>query len=153
MTPDERADLQKQLDRVVAARANENLVTWTVFSVFVASMGLFANAALRAASESAYLQGAVVALAGLFLSIIWNITLNRSLLHLELGETVTLRLERALSIDPEHSVTEANPIYRERMASVPKAKPALRAVALVSLLIWFVVTACFLVASVPRGLR
>ena len=153
MTAEERADLQKQLDRVSAARANENLVTWTVFSVFVASMGLFTNAALHAASESAYPQGVVVALASLFLSVVWNITLHRSLLHLELQEAVTVRLEQALSIAPEYSLTDANPVHGGRLASAPRAKPALRAVALLSLAVWFVVGICFLVASVPRGLK
>lgn len=153
MTSEERADLQKQLDRVTEARSNENVTTWTVFSVFVASMGLFADAVLRAAGGHAYVQGAIVAISALFLSVVWIVALRRSLLHLELHETVTLRLEQALSIDPQYSLTEANPFFSERMPSVPKAKPALRAVAFASLIVWFVIAMCFLVASVPRGLR
>jgi len=153
ITAEGRADLQKQLDRVAEARSNENTVTWTVFSVFVASMGLFADAALRAATESSYLVGGVIALAALFLSIVWVISLRRSLLHLELQEVVTIRLEQALSIDPEYSLTYTNPFFTERMGSVPKAKPALRAVALTSLVVWFVVALSFLVAGIPRGLR
>jgi hypothetical protein len=153
ITAEGRADLQKQLDRISEARSNENIVTWTVFSVFVAAMGLFGDAALHAASESAYVKGAIVALAALGLSIVWVIAMRRSLLHLELQEMVTIRLEQLLSIDPEYSLTYMNPFFAERMGSVPRAKPALRAVPLTSLVVWFVVALSFLVASVPRSLR
>jgi hypothetical protein len=144
----ERNDLQRQLDRVGAARANQNIVTWTVFSVFIAAMGVFANTVVKAFNDHMYFEAAIISFTAMLLAIVWATTLNRSLLHLKLQEDVTGHIEKALELPSEFSVTTRNSLYRERgMETRGGAKVTLQWTSHSSIVVWFVLTMVFLVLS------
>jgi hypothetical protein len=100
--------LNHQLNRV-AARAENNSTGWTIFSIFGAGQAVLINAFGDASMRIG------IAAAGMLTAVIWASLQFRHLAYLALFDEVIERLEEALGIPEELSVTNRNRFGRAKV--------------------------------------
>jgi hypothetical protein len=96
---------EQQLTRLVTSKTSVNTITWQVFSIFSAGMGVMAGAVSQAAGKPETIPQAV-ALGGfaLLATVFWGLLQHRMIGHLEAHETTITRLEKELT----HSADTVN---------------------------------------------
>lgn len=96
--------LQHQLTRLTTAKTSVNTITWQVFTLFNAAMGVLANAAVN--TNTNWVRGYVVCAIGFLAANLWRPMQNRMLGHLKIHEHAIQTVEKELRVELEHSVNQ-----------------------------------------------
>jgi hypothetical protein len=140
--PERRETLERQLEIVSAARVGEDGTCRTIFSIFAAAEAVLIDAFFSSDPGRSMM---IVCVIGIASSVAFWCLLHRALGHLAIHEELILKLENALKVPPEFSISrDRNPrLYGKltgfRARSVMRVSAALVSGAWLLLFLWTVV--------------
>jgi hypothetical protein len=127
------ADLAgEHLTRIHGTRNAMDQVVWTVASLFVAAMAVLLSKVIDELKSEHVGAAVALSIAGLFLSVVWKLTMERVLLWLEFHEQLIGQLEILCELPDNLSATPRNPLCGEVVVDGPRAKGLLRMLASVA---------------------
>jgi hypothetical protein len=140
--------LDSQLNRASQARESDNSVVWTTFNVFAAAEAVLLASLTQAANGNSFNLGVakMVSFAGIVSSLFWLAILLRNMAHLHVKEEIVRKLETALQVPIEYSMTNRNVAAYASIKGF-KARQLMIGCVVFALLAW-----CFAVARFWFGL-
>ena len=94
-----------QLENAIKVRSTEDQICWSIFGIFWAANAILLVALFQNGGMPDESVGIVIALVGFGLSFVWQKIQTRALKYVKMYEAVMEKLERALGIESEYTVS------------------------------------------------
>lgn len=117
--------LCNQLKNAINLYTSQNLVLWTIFSIFWAANAILLGALFTTGKFPRNpMVGVIISSVGVVMSLVWKIMQGRALKHINFYEHIIHNIEITLSIDKKFRVSplEDDETYNKYLSSGTKAR-------------------------------